>query len=72
MCRNTNQIFGACIETAPNSQFVICWTKDGLDSGGTGQALRIAREAGIPIYNLYTKAGCLGLEELLKTIEENQ
>ena len=32
--------------------FVICWTKDGKASGGTGQALRIAEERGIPVRNL--------------------
>jgi hypothetical protein len=32
---------------------VICWTKDGKDSGGTGQALRIAQDNKIIIYNLY-------------------
>lgn len=32
---------------------VICWTKDGKDSGGTGQGLRIANAFDIPIYNLY-------------------
>jgi len=72
MCRNANQVFGNCVETSSNSLFVICWTKDGLDSGGTGQAIRVAREVGIPVYNLNTDAGLLGVEELLKTIEENQ
>ena len=35
--------------------FVICWTKDGKASGGTGQALRIAEAYAIPVYNLYHK-----------------
>jgi hypothetical protein len=34
-------------------QMVICWTKDGKASGGTGQALRFAEYLGIPIFNLY-------------------
>lgn len=34
-------------------KFVICWTPDGKDSGGTGQAIRIARHNKIPIYNLF-------------------
>lgn len=29
--------------------FVVCWTKDGKGGGGTGQALRIAKDYGIPI-----------------------
>lgn len=34
-------------------QMVICWTKDGRVSGGTGQALRFAQHLKIPIFNLY-------------------
>jgi hypothetical protein len=51
MARNYRQIVGL---NESNSQFVICWTRDGKDSGGTGQALRIASFLDIPIYNLYT------------------
>lgn len=52
MVRNSAQIIGKDSEDIP-SEFVICYTKDGKDSGGTGQALRIARSMNIPIYNLY-------------------
>lgn len=38
----------------PNpSSFVVCWTKDGKASGGTGQAIRIAEAYGIPVRNLH-------------------
>lgn len=50
MARNYRQIIG---KDAPNSKFVICYTKDGKDSGGTGQAIRIAMENDIPVYNLF-------------------
>ena len=30
---------------------VICWTPDGLTTGGTGQALRIAQSMNIPVFN---------------------
>lgn len=33
--------------------FVVCWTKDGLSSGGTGQALRYCESKGIKVYNLF-------------------
>ena len=33
-------------------KFVVCWTVDGAVTGGTGQALRIAQEHQIPIFNL--------------------
>ena len=35
------------------SRFVICWTKDGKASGGTGQAIRIAEAYGIEVRNLH-------------------
>lgn len=42
--------------------FVICWTKDGKASGGTGQAIRIAEDYGIQVYNLKNE------EDLLHTL----
>jgi hypothetical protein len=33
--------------------FVVCWTPDGKASGGTGQALRIAKALDIQIINLF-------------------
>jgi hypothetical protein len=48
--RNVHQILGTDLKTP--SDFVICWTKDGKASGGTGQAIRIAKGYGIPVYNL--------------------
>jgi len=32
---------------------VICWTKDGGPTGGTGQAIRAAMHYGIPVHNLF-------------------
>lgn len=32
--------------------FIVCWTPGGKVSGGTGQALRISVDYGIPVYNL--------------------
>lgn len=63
IARNTFQIFGlGKINT--NSAFVICYTQDGaesnvtsVDTGGTGQAIRIAHDYGIPIYNLKNYIG---------------
>jgi hypothetical protein len=52
MARNYRQIIG---QDVPNSEFVICWTSDGKDSGGTGQAIRIATAHNIPVYNLFYK-----------------
>lgn len=33
-------------------KFVVCWTKNGVGGGGTGQAIRIARAHHIPVYDL--------------------
>lgn len=50
MSRNYRQVRGW---GEPDSRFVICWTHDGTDVGGTGQAIRIARHYCIPVFNLY-------------------
>jgi hypothetical protein len=53
MTRNTFQVLGSDLETPVS--FVVCWTIGGKISGGTGQALRIAKDLGIPIFNLFDK-----------------
>lgn len=49
--RNCYQVLGVDLNTP--SEFIICWTKNGEASGGTGQALRIALDHDINIINLY-------------------
>ncbi len=49
--RNVFQLLGRDLDK--QSDFVVCWTKDGKASGGTGQALRIANHFKIPIFNVY-------------------
>jgi len=46
------------------SKFVVCWTKDGKASGGTGYAIKIALHYKIPIYNMF-------YDEVTKRILEN-
>lgn len=56
MARNTLQVLGQKLDDPV--KFVVCWTPDGSlngisrESGGTGQALRIADAYGIPVFNL--------------------
>ena len=50
MSRNSYQVLGLDLKSPVD--FIICWTKDGKASGGTGQALRIAEAYDIPIFNL--------------------
>ncbi len=51
MARNCYQVLGFDLNTPVD--FIICWTKDGKNIGGTSQALRIAQNLDIPIFNLY-------------------
>lgn len=51
MVRNTYQVLGADLKTP--AKVVFCYTADGKASGGTGQAMRIAKDYGIPIVNLF-------------------
>jgi hypothetical protein len=51
LTRNVAQIIGHEPED-PVSEFVVCWTPFGAGGGGTGGALRVAKERGVPIYDL--------------------
>lgn len=51
MNRNACQVLGLNLDKPTN--YIICWTKDGGPSGGTGQALRIAKAHHIPIFNMF-------------------
>lgn len=56
--RNVYQVLGEGLESP--SSFLVCWTADGCerkedrnrDTGGTGTAIAVASENGIPVYNL--------------------
>lgn len=62
--RNVPQVLGRNITTP--SDFVLCWTPDGRDSGGTGTAIRIANGKGIPVYNLKNEADLRAIEALFE------
>lgn len=47
--RNSHQVLGLDLET--HSRFVICWTRNGKGSGGTGQAIRIAKAYNVPVFD---------------------
>lgn len=51
MNRNSCQVLGLNLDKPTN--YIVCWTKDGNASGGTGQAIRIAQSYRIPILNMY-------------------
>jgi hypothetical protein len=64
MARNCQQVLGQNLNLPVD--FVVCWTKDGGKTGGTGQALRIADDLNIPIYNLFFDNM---VDEILKNIK---
>lgn len=64
MARNACQVFG--ITGDQPVDFIICWTPNGEITGGTGQALRIAKDFGIPVFNL----GSMSLDNLDMIISE--
>lgn len=63
MARNCYQVLGKSLKSPV--EFVICWTKDGKASGGTGQAIRIAEDSNIPVYNLNKEGDATKLFEIL-------
>jgi hypothetical protein len=48
--RNVAQILGSNLDQPCN--VVVCWTPNASGKGGTGQALRLAKELNIPIFDL--------------------
>lgn len=63
MTRNVFQVLGNDLKTPVD--FVVCWTETGKIEGGTGQAMRIARNMGIPIFNLFFYDAVSGVKEFL-------
>lgn len=53
MSRNSYQVLGDDLDNPVLSEFVLCYTADGKASGGTGQALRIAKDYGVEIFNFF-------------------
>lgn len=45
--------------------FVVCWTPGAKATGGTGQAIRIAKHYGIPIFDLADPTALKGLDVFL-------
>lgn len=64
--RNVCQVLGQDLNTPAN--LLVCWTKDGGPTGGTGVAIRLAMQHDIPVYNLYNSDAIRELRALFKTI----
>jgi hypothetical protein len=63
MARNGYQVLGQSL-TEPVT-CVICWTSDGKDKGGTGQAICIAWDHDIPVFNLHDRTALVRLGEFV-------
>jgi hypothetical protein len=48
--RNVHQVLGRDLNQP--SHMVVCWTKGGAEVGGTAMAIRIAKTANVPVWNL--------------------
>lgn len=71
MARNTYQVLGQNCRTKSN--FIVCYCEldaSGNWKGGTGQALRIAKNKKIPIFNLFIKEDLDELKTFIKQLEE--
>jgi hypothetical protein len=50
MARNSLQLLGPSLDRP--ADFIVAWTPNGAITGGTGQALRMAADYGVPVRNL--------------------
>lgn len=72
--RNVGQVLGSNLETPVD--FVLCWTPDGAvdrsecgsKTGGTGTAIKLASDAGIPVINLARYSDVQTLENDIKNL----
>lgn len=65
--RNAHQILGHDLQTP--ARFVLCWTPDAKFVGGTGQAMRMALDRNIPIYNLANPNHRWRVERMVESVD---
>lgn len=68
MGRNCYQILGSDLNTP--CSFVVCWTPNGAITGGTGQALRMAGDLNIPVFNFAIHSEEEMNEQILQIINQ--
>lgn len=70
MARNSHQVLGP--DLGDPVAFLVCWTPDGAEektgpeTGGTGQAIRLAVAKGIPVFNLAREGALERLGEFVR------
>lgn len=65
--RNVMQVLGHDLQT--HSDMVVCWTPRASGSGGTGQAIRIARAYGIPVFDIASEEQRVALCAFVEKME---
>ena len=68
--RNMNQVFGLDLQTPIEAN--ICWTENGIKSGGTSSAITLCERNGIPVFNLGRPDQDKVLEEIRQFLLEKQ
>ena len=63
--RNAFQVLGSDLNIP--SKFIICWTKNGQEVGGTAIAIKMAKLNKVPVYNLWNK---VTFDQLTKYVEK--
>lgn len=69
MARNVHQVLGRDCRVEDRSSFVLCWTPQALGRGGTGQAIRMARHYGVPVFDLADERILTRVVRGLSTVE---
>lgn len=68
--RNMNQVFGLDLNTPIDA--CICWTENGIKSGGTASAITLCERQGIPVFNLGSPNKEALLEQLGDLFQSHQ
>jgi hypothetical protein len=66
--RNGSQVLGRNLDDP--SDLVICWTVGGKGGGGTGQAIRLANQFGVPVFDLAIPSRFEELVAYVETLEK--
>lgn len=68
--RNSYQVLGGSLDDPVD--FVVCYTKDGKEIGGTSQAIRIAKDYDIPVFNIWNNKNYLFLMNYILKMTTNK
>jgi hypothetical protein len=63
MYRNVTIVLG--LEAGNPADMLVCWTPDGIVTGGTGHAIRVAHAHQIPVFNLYRSDHIEALDDFI-------